>query len=45
MADISARLDAGHSESLPFPHLTGYWVNRLGARSGRRSTGSCASTT
>ena len=21
----------GHPETLPFPHLTGYWVNRLGA--------------
>lgn len=30
MADISPRLDAGHPESLPFPHLTGYWVSRLG---------------
>lgn len=23
----------GHPETLPFPHLTGYWVNRLGGAS------------
>lgn len=33
MTDIFAVMTdkrPGHPETLPFPHLTGYWVNRLG---------------